>query len=417
MKLLITLILALISGIGWSQNHLSLQTCYEELEAQYPLAKQSSIFETQNDLELEAITAKTLPQLALNAQATYYSEVISIPIPNAGIEPLNKDQYKTTLSAQQLIYKGGEIKAAKKLQYNIGSIKAKEVEIQLHQLKLQINQIYFSIIALNRQLDLLNQRKKQLNQTLSEVTSRVKNGTLLSTSKQLISIELLKMKSLQQELISKKTNSLELLSSMIGIELNDQTKFSIPLIHQEVNGSLSRPELELFKLKKEELLNRSSLLSKSTLPTLSGFATAGYGNPGLNMLKNSFEDFYILGVQIHWNAFDWSFTKKKRKALEINKEIITTQEEVFHLKNKAELASIQGEINSLQQQILNDELIVELQKEVVSTTESQLNNGMITSSSYITESTHLFEARNRLLQHQIALELSKANYNITKGKN
>lgn len=416
MKLLITLSVALISTIGWGQNQISLDGCYKDLQSHYPIAKQTGMIKIQNDLEIEAINAKTLPQIVLNAQATYYSDVIQIPIPTAGIEPLNNDQYKTTLSAQQLIYKGGEIQAAKKLQNTIGSVKSKEVEIQLHQLKLYLNQVYFSIIALNQQLNLLHERENQLKQTLLEVESRVKNGLLLESSQQIINIELLKMKSLNKDLTAKKLKSLEVLSSMVGKNIDENTELTIPLVDQNINELNSRPELEFFQLKKDEITNRSILLNKVNAPTLSGFATAGYGNPGLNMLQNSFEEFYILGVQLQWNVFDWNFIKKKRDALEVNREIINTQQEAFQLKNNAELASIEDEIRSLEQQIENDMLIVELQEKVVSTTKSQLTNGLITSSVFITESTNLFEASTRHLQHRIALELAKANYYTTKGK-
>ena len=35
-------------------------------------------------------------------------------------------------------------------------------------------------------------------------------------------------------------------------------------------------------------------------------ATGGYGNPGLNMLDNSFQTFYTVGVKLYWNVFDWN---------------------------------------------------------------------------------------------------------------
>ncbi len=417
MKTLLTLQFILLGFLGWSQNQISLQDCYKNLEDYYPIAKQLQLYQSQNSLELEAINSRSLPQLVFNAQVTYYSEVTQVPIPNAGITPLNNDQYKTSLSAQQFIFKGGEIQASKDLQNTLGGLRAKEVEVQLNQLKLQLNQVYFSILALDQQLALVREREKQLNQTLVEVKSSVENGVLLASSDRIITIELLKIQSFAQELQAKKMRSLELLSSMIGINIDENTQLMVPLLDQNINSKSLRPEIELFHLKKDEISMRSSLLNTANTPTLLGFATAGYGNPGLNMLKNSFEDFYIVGLQLNWKTFDWNFNKKKRAALEINKEIINTQEEVFQLRTSAELEGIQAEINSLNEQIKNDALIIDLQESVLTTMLSQLKNGIITSSVYITESTNLFEANNRLIQHQNALELAKANYNLTKGKN
>jgi hypothetical protein len=100
--------------ISYSQNTINLETCYEGLKANYPLVKQHLILEHQNETELSAIKTQTLPQLKLNAQATYQSDVTEVPIPNTGIEPLNNDQYRATLTANQLIYAGGKIKANRK---------------------------------------------------------------------------------------------------------------------------------------------------------------------------------------------------------------------------------------------------------------------------------------------------------------
>jgi hypothetical protein len=59
-------------------------------------------------LEIEAINKAKLPKIDLNAQATYQSDVTSLPIslPNVTVNPPNKDQYRATVDVQ-LIYNGG----------------------------------------------------------------------------------------------------------------------------------------------------------------------------------------------------------------------------------------------------------------------------------------------------------------------
>jgi hypothetical protein len=55
------------------------------------------------------------------------------------------------------------------------------------------------------------------------------------------------------------------------------------------------------------------------------FAQAGYGNPGLNMLDNSFQTF-TCSVKANWNVFDWDKSKKEKMALLISEAIVTTAE-------------------------------------------------------------------------------------------
>ena len=65
-------------------------------------------------------------------------------------------------------------------------------------------------------------------------------------------------------------------------------------------------------------------------------------------------------------------------------------------------AQAQTEIEKLSSFITSDLEIIELRNAVLKSAESQLKNGVITSSAYITELTHLFEDQNMLvLYYQI----------------
>ena len=66
--------------------------------------------------------------------------------------------------------------------------------------------------------------------------------------------------------------------------------------------------------------------------------------------------------------------------------------------------------------IVSDEAIINLRRDVLNAAESQLKNGVITSSEFITEFTNLFEDENTMVKHEIQLQLAKANYNTIKGQ-
>ena len=101
----------------FSQEKLNLETCYSLLNKNYPLAKKSILLMKQNELDLAVISTNKFPKLELGAQTTYQSAVTQMPIeiPNTTVEAPNKDQYKATLSVNQLIYNGGLIDASKKV--------------------------------------------------------------------------------------------------------------------------------------------------------------------------------------------------------------------------------------------------------------------------------------------------------------
>lgn len=416
MKQLFIILLLLIGLPSVAQQSITLEECYQLVTENYPLAKQSKLLEAQNKLDAEVISTSKLPQLSLDVQATYQSDVIQFPLAMSGIEPLNKDQYLTTVSVNQLIYNGGATEASLNLKSTQLKTKQKQVEVSLYQLKQQINQLYFSVLLAQESQLLLKAKKAQLEAKLKEVQSGIKHGVILPTSDKILEAELLKIRQQFNALESNKVTLIETLSSLISQPLQASTTFQKPLIETQLQTEIVRPELELFQLKKEEIENSETLLSKQNAPKLLGFATGGYGNPGLNMLDNSFQTFYTVGVKVNWTILDWKANKKQRESLAINKDFIDNETEIFKLNTNIALNQQQKEIDKIESFITSDLEIINLRKDVLKSAESQLKNGVITSSAYITELTNLYEDENTMVKHHIQLQLAKANYNVIKGQ-
>lgn len=416
MKKMVIGVLVLMWGYSSAQSELTLDECYRLVNTNYPLAKRGAMLSEQNALDLKVVNTQKLPQLDLNAQATYQSDVVSIPLPNACIEPINNDQYKATLTVNQLIYGSGIVKASAHSKNAGFNTKQKQLEVSLYQLKKQVNQLYFSILLIQQQKQLLLQKEKALQAKWEEAKSAVKNGVLIATADKVFELELLKIKQQLAHLDQNKKSGLETLSLLIGQAILPNADLQNPIISSITTQNLNRPELELFQLRQKEVESSEFLLSKKTKPKLAAFATGGYGNPGLNFLDNSFQPYYIVGVKLNWNILDWSANKKSRESLLVNKEIIENERELFELNTSIELKQQRSEIEKLLAFIDSDTEIISLRKEVLKSSESQLKNGVITSSVYLNQLTHLYEDEINLKTHEIQLLLAQANYNITKGE-
>ena len=400
-----------------AQQTITLYECFEMVTKNYPLAKQSDLLYDKANLDIEAMNKGKLPKLDINAQATYQSDVTSLPIqiPNVTVEPPNNDQYRATLDISQSIYNGGLIDASVKVKEATTKVDQQEVEINLYGLKNKVNQLYLSVLLLQENRALLRAKEKQLQTRINEVKAEVKYGTLLPSSANALEVELLKIKQNYSELDYSKSNLIQRLSLLLGRELNIDVALQQPEVVITPPKEKDRPELMLFELQKEQIDFSSELLTKTNSPKISAFAQGGYGNPGLNMLDNSFKTFYMTGLRLNWNIFDWNKTKTEKQSLQINKEIINTQKETFELNNNLELVNLQTEIYKLQELIVFDEAIISLRENMVKTAESQLKNGVITSSAFISEFTDMFEAKSTLNLHKTQLLLKQILYQITKG--
>ncbi len=413
-KFLFLLMLPISAG---AQRQMSLDECFTLVTKNYPLSKQSVMLKDQADLDLEALNRGKLPQLEVNAQASYQSDVTQLPVqlPNATISPPNKDQYRATLDVNQSIYNGGIIDATAKARETGQKVGQQQLVVNLYGLKSRVNQLYLSLLLLQDNWALLEAKEKQLRTRLDEVQAGVKYGMLLPASATALEVEFLKIKQQFVVLRYTKTDLLRRLSLLLGEDLGDDVVLRAPEIDITSKSDAIRPELRLFELQKEQIDRSTELISKANLPKINAFAQGGYGNPGLNMLDNSFNTFYFTGLRLNWNIFDWNKTKTEKQSLQINKALIDTEKETFELNNSMELVSLQSEIDKLQETLAIDIEIVALRENILKASESQLKNGVITSSAYVLEFTNLFDAKNDLNLHRTQLLSKKIQYQLTDG--
>lgn len=417
MKRLLFILLSFGPLLVSAQQVLTLEECYALARKNYPLAKQTALLEEKTQSEIAILEKGKLPKLDFNAQATYQSDVIELPlaIPNSTIEPPNKDQYRATLDANQLIYNGGNIAANTKLKTAELAAQQQQVVVNLYTLKSRINQNYFSVLLFQEQEKLLLSKMEVLDARLKEINTGVKYGAVLPASEQVLKAEQLKLEQQLSQINFDKQKALKNLSLLVFQQLDSNTILAKPAIFIAPEIESQRPELELFNLQEKQLETSKEVISKSNFPKLLGFAQAGYGNPGLNMLDNSFQDFYMVGLKLNWNIFDWGKTKEQKQTVDISKEIVSTEKETFLLNNEMQQKEAESDIDKYEAMLRKDSEIIELREKVLQATTSQLQNGAITSSEYITELNNLFEAKIDQQLHELQLALAKANYRIIKG--
>ena len=412
---IILLSIFLISFISNAQRTLTLGECYNLVEKNYPLAKQVGLLEQKSTSEIEAINRGKLPKVDLNAQATYQSEVIGLPMALPGIEPANKDQYRATLDVNQLIYNGGIIEANAKLKQAQTKTQQQQVTLNLYGLKNRINQYFFSILVLQQKKDLLLSKDELLSSKIKEVKVGVKYGAILPTSELVLEAERFKIKQQLTEIKFENNKMLENLAQLTFSTIDEKTILLPPPFLLNMGNGL-RPEIAFYDLQNEQIESSKNVLAKSNLPKVFAFGQAGYGNPGLNMLDNSFQPFYIVGLKTSWNVFDWGKMKKEKQTLDIAQKMVLTEKETFELNNKIEQQQFDNEIRKMQQLLESDLDIIEIHEKIVKSSDAQMKNGVITTSEYLTELTKLFEAKNSLAQHEVGLSLAQSNYQISLGK-
>jgi outer membrane protein TolC len=400
-----------------SQETLSLQQCFEKTLQNHPSGLQKEHLDKVNQLNQSVISTAWLPQLGLNGMATYQSDVtqIDIAIPGMDLPGPSHDQYRMTLEARQLIYDGGIAKHRQALRESTHAADIQEVEVQLYQLLEQVNRHYFQQFILEENLNILDLNLTEINQRISTISSAIDNGALLPSSKWILEAEILKLEQARTDLLLTIKSNREILEVLIGESLDDKILNLPSGLKINNNNGINRPELKLFALQKEKVSSASLLTSTANMPKVSSFVQAGYGKPGLNMLSDQFNFYYMAGISLSWNLWDWQKNHKEQQIQQVQAEMINTRQEVFEQNISIAGNSIITRISQLEEAMKKDEQIIQLHEMIVGSTGSQLQNGVINSTEYLHQLNALAKARIEHQTHKIRWIQTIAEYNILTG--
>ncbi len=287
------LMLCSISAFAQDSTTLTLDKAYRLAQENYPLIRQKNLVRQTASLSIENISKGFLPQLNISGQATYQSEVTSVPvkIPGIDIEEPAKDQYKITAELSQLLYDGGATAAQKNVQNVNALVEEQRAEVDLYKVKERINQLYLGILLLDEQLKQVELVKKDIQLGIKRVEAQVQNGTAFRSNQLTLEAEYLKNDQRTIELKASRKGLLDVLSLFINQQLPESTKLETPVSAVSLPSSINRPELKMFDFQDSLYEVQGDVVSAKNRPKTSVFVQGGYGRPGLNMLKNEFDLF------------------------------------------------------------------------------------------------------------------------------
>lgn len=415
-KIIIILLFPIQMAFG--QSEVALDSCYVWARENYPLLKQSELWQEISSLKQENNGTNYLPKVTLNGQITYQSEVIAINLPTAGISipAVTKDRYNAYAELQQTIWDGGITKWNKTLEEAILKSSLSQLEIELYKLNEQVAQAFFTALIVDQQNAVIQAQIKTLNERLKLVESGIKNGVMEKSTALVLQAELLNLEQNTVHLDAAKNASVQMLSILTGEEISKNSSLQFSNTDASFDANVLRPELQYFANQRTQLGTQQGLLSKTRNPKLYGFGQLGYGKPGLNMLLNEFKGYYLFGVGVSWNAFDWKNTSRQKQILQLQQEMTQNQEATFIQNIDLLLVQQKEQITKLNTMLENDKKMVALRTDITKAAASKFENETITASDYIQELQSETVSKLNYELHKIQLNEAQEKYNIIKGK-
>ncbi|MEQ8551563.1 MAG: TolC family protein [Cyclobacteriaceae bacterium] len=399
-------------SVSLMAQSISLDTCIALAERNYPLIKKYDLLEQSIEYSVDNVGKGKLPRFNVVGQATYQSEVTSLP---GGAGPvISKDQYRLYGEIVQPLTDLATVEKQKQLTESRGELEKQELAVSLYAIKERVSEMYLSIILLQNQQKAVLLTKESLITGLNTLEAGVKYGSVLSSQASLLKAELLTLEQKSIELESAKHGYIQMLQRFIGKAIEPDALFKEPEITPPVR-EVNRPELTLFNTQTQSLQLQQELINTGNLPKFSLFVQSGVGRPALNFLSNDLEFYYIGGLRLNWDISGFYTSKKAKENLMLRQDIVNAQRETFLFNTNLQLDNWDVQIEKSTQLIEKDHEIIGLRESVRKTAQNQLENGVITAAAFKDVVKDENVARQNLAIHKIELLQVKQRYILSTG--
>ncbi|MBQ8422641.1 MAG: TolC family protein [Coprobacter sp.] len=400
----------------------SLDECQQLAQENYPLVAKYNLIERSTEYSIKNINRGYLPQLTLSGQASYQSDVASLPdllnniLAQNGYNPqgLGKDQYKIALDLNQVIWDGGNMRSRKEITRAQSGVMTAQTDVDMYAVRSRVNDLFFGILLIDEKLQLNKDLQALLSDNCRKLEALKTNGIATQSDIDAVKAEYLQTRQDEIKLNTMKSSYTQMLCIFIGKEPAYITRLQKPDDTMPDVANNNRPELALFNSQIKQTDAQKKLLNSMATPRLSLFAQGYYGYPGLNMFDDMFDHDWslngIVGVRLTWNISNLYTRRNDKRKLDISRNNIETAREVFLFNNRMKSTQDLSTIEQYRQMLQEDDNIIALRTSVRTAAESKLSHGTIDINALLQEITRESKALIDKSSHEI--ELLKSIYEL-----
>jgi outer membrane protein TolC len=426
MKRLITASLIIVMAEAvWAQQSITLWQCYDSAAVATPLSGERDIYSRMSLLRDQNLASAWLPSLDLSGSFSYQSDVVdlsdmlgSLPISPDLLPSIPHEQYRATVDINQIIWDGGVTRNAREVEKVVNELNLRQNEADIYRLREQVNNYFFPLLLTKSQIEVTQLLLSELDARIGEISSAIENGVITPMTLDVLRAEMIRVEQTLYELTRRHEAITMVLEQITGMKgLNDAVML-LPETAITGKEAIDNPDLRLFDIRSHQLEVSKTLLKSQRMPKAFGYAQAGYGNPpGNNFLSDKADFYYSMGAGIKWNIFDWNKNSNERKSLTLQQQLLDTKKRSAEESLQRLLTVRMAEITSLLEASGRDEELIEIRKKITAAAASQLENGTITASQYLTELNNEKQAVIAAAARKISISRAQIDYMYITGFN
>jgi outer membrane protein TolC len=404
-----------------SADTLGLSALQAAAVARDPRAAQALMQSRATELRLRTLDAERLPRFELRGEATTQSEGVIIPIqiPGGGEPPEPpRSRFEAALETQLTLFDGGVL--ARRRGVERARLQAEQARLaaQLYPLRMEVTEAYFAAYLLQERMAEVGTLTEDLQARLAVVRAQVRNGAALPGDTAVLLAELLGAGQQRAELAADRRAALAVLSRLAGREIGEGDVLALP----ELGGRMgtdgapgAHPQFAVFAAERERLSREEELVHARTRPQVTAFGQLAYGRPGPAQFREDLHGWWIGGVRVHWQPWDWGAAGREREVLQVQRQIVDTDEAAFGERLRREVQDELQAVERLRAALADDDRIVALREQVERQARAQLDERAVTPAVYVDARTDLQEARIARRRHRAELARAQARYLTTLG--
>jgi outer membrane protein TolC len=389
-----------------------------------PRQRQLALQSTQSELRLRNLAAERMPTLTVEGLAQYQSDVVTVPAPTLpGQSRINPphDTYDARLVVRESLFDPSLTPRRAVERATLVESQA-QVRATLFTLRQEVDEAFFSATLLDARSAELRAAVADLQGRRREAVIRVREGAALPGDTSSLDAAILQRSEDILELRANRAASIARLGRLVGRAIDDSVAMALPDLavavrqaRSAIDSTRARPEYAQFGATRDRIASQSEMLAARVKPVVSTFARLGYGKPGLDFLSNSFETYWIAGVQLQWTPITWGALEREREALSLQQQIVSAGEAAFTAGLRRAVEADLHTIDRLEAALATDDRIVALREQVERETRIRLQEGVVTSADYVTRSSELLQARLTRATHRVSLAQARAHFLTTLG--
>lgn len=429
MRLFFSLIMLVLAAGASAQQ--TLPECVRTALANNPAVRMAESEAGIAAADLDQAEAAAKPALDFSGSYRRQSSVpeldLAVPLPifpAGGFKLGSLDNADLRLTISQPIFTGYRLSQGKKAAEAVTGSRQAELKRQRRELIYRVEAAYAAVLQAQKGAEIARSTRAQVAAHLQDVETMVAAG--LARRDERLRVE---VKASEADLALLRAENgvalaLAALENLLaaplpeGVVLAGMDEGSIkPVALEEALqlAAANRPELQSLAQMAAAGAAQQKAARGGRLPVLAGFASYGYGKPGLDFIKSEWMGYWLVGVGAEWNLWNWGKSAAKIEQAELRLQGIAESERQLRNAITLEVKQAHLRLSEAERRLQVVELMAAQAQASFTVSERNFQQGQASHTDYFDAQSELTRALLLKAEAQVESALARANWRRAVG--